>query len=110
MKVVPAPGCVLIEPMESDTVIQSADRNYDRMGKVLSSNSTNAEAGDIIFFDEYAYRRFTYQDKDYVFVDVSHDGLWAVLKPDGTDTTPSQVPQEGISSQVSPDSGVPDGS
>jgi len=104
---IPAKGCVLIKPLEDTSIIASTDRQYERMGEVIdgtldsaTADIPNVKVGDIICFDDYTYRRFTYDGKDYCVVNISEPGaLWGIIKRHvGTET--SSMQEAGVSSSV----------
>lgn len=82
----PAPGMVLVKMLEEDSIVASTDRNYERIAEVLTlpendfGEVNGVQKGDIIFFDEYAYRRFNYKGEEYCIVNISEPGsLWGVI-------------------------------
>ena len=92
-------GRILIEPIEDNATLKSTDRQYKRVGKVIGvyehpelgmlfPKKFGIVIGDIIFFDEFAYRRFEHEGKDYCVVDVSDGALWGIIRPDDTQTEP----------------------
>lgn len=82
-------GMVLVDmEFQPKSPIPSAERNYDRIGKVLKTWEDPAcpiRVGDVICFDEYAYRRFTLDEnsehkQDFTIVDTAHGALWGIIK------------------------------
>ena len=110
----PAPGMVLVKMFEDDeAIIQKTDRGYERIAEVIQIPSDNADSfaewhggtrvGDIIFFDEYAYRRFTWEGVEYCIVNISEPGaLWGVIKHASTEA--SDMSETGVSTPVSDNS------
>jgi len=107
MKYTAAPGCVLIEPIVEDSMIASTDRNYERKGRVTArATNVDIEIDDIIFFDEYSYRRFEHEGKELYVVNVTGDGLWLIAKQDATNTHTSEMQKEWIPPSVSSDEAI----
>lgn len=112
MRYIPVPGVVVIEPIQDDSVIQSVNRNYTNAGKVVEVPSDwyfggygqqivkktplGIKKGDIIFYDEYAYRRFDFKGEEITCVDTRGDGVWLIAKQNDTETGNLQT--EGIPS------------
>lgn len=116
-------GMVRVKLFEDENaVIQSTDRNYERIAEIIEVPQSNysisisytggmvhpgnakPEVGDTIFFDEYAYRRFTWNGEDYCIVNIDEPGaLWGIIK--NASTTKSEVQEAGVSPSVE-DSGT----
>lgn len=102
MEFIPMPGIVLIEPIEDDAIIQSTGRDYTNAGKVTASKEPDIQIGDVIFYDEYAYRRFDWQKKEIFAVDTRGDGVWIIGKTqDDERSTTIPVQEERVSPSVS---------
>jgi co-chaperonin GroES (HSP10) len=102
------PGVVLVEPIKDDSIIQSTGRDYTNAAVIIALNPLNetltgAKVGDIIFYDEYAYRRFEHEGKDIFAVDTRGDGVWIIGKTDQNEqrSEGELVQEEGIPAPVS---------
>lgn len=110
MKLIPMPGVVLVEPLKDDTVMQSTGRDYTNAARVVAVNPLNKDIsvssgrpqeGDIIFYDEYSYRRFEHDKQDIFAVDTRGEGVWIIGKLDNderSETEPMQ--EEGLSAPI----------
>lgn len=85
---IPAIGKVIIKPYEEDTVMQSAGREFERKGEVLEvgTEQTFLKKGDVIYYDDYAYRRFgTEEEPIYMVALTSHalqEPVWLIERDD----------------------------
>ena len=102
------PGVVLVEPIKDDSIIQSTGRDYTNAARVIATEFEQGsngpiQIGDIIFYDEYAYRRFEWEGKDIFAVDLRGDGVWVLGKNEqqNDNITTEPVQAEGILTPVS---------
>lgn len=106
MRFIPMPGVVLVEPIKDDSVMQTTGRDYTNAARVIAVNDIQFEGisvGDIIFYDEFAYRRFEHEGKDVFAVDTRGGGVWFIGKEnDDEHITPKPVQEEGLSAPVPP--------
>lgn len=107
MKFVPVPGVVLVEPIKDDTVIQTTGRDYTNAARIVTIREKDflreygyAE-GDIIFYDEYSYRRFEHEGKEIFAVDTRGEGVWIIGKPEQDERQQTESMQtEGVLASV----------
>lgn len=102
MNLIPMPGVVLVEPIVDDAIIQSTGRDYTNAARIIATENGGPYCvGDIVFYDEYAYRRFEWEGKDIFAVDLRGDGVWIIGKNDDKQT--ESVQTEGVLTSVPTD-------
>jgi len=107
MRFIPMPGVVLVEPIKDDSVMQTTGRDYTNAAKIVYIREKDFlremgwKEGDIVFYDEYAYRRFEHEGKEIFAVDTRGDGIWFIGKTqDDEHITPEPLQKERLPTSV----------